>query len=66
MELEVGAEELGMADEGFGTGGGQPEGIRDVFQGGGTCGAAFRLYTQVLTPQWDGPWEVFNTGLNGG
>ena len=63
MELVVGAEELGMADEGFGTGGGQPEGIRDVFQGGGTCGAAFQVVDAGVDPPMGRALGSFQHGV---
>ena len=66
-EPEEGAEYLGTADEDTGIGGCQPKGLGDIFQGGGTVGAYFRVRdVGADPPAWYGPWEAFNTGSQGG
>ena len=56
-----------MDDEDTGTGGDQPTGIRDVFQGDGT-GSSFILVRDVRAdpfPAWDRPWEISSIGPPG-
>ena len=60
-ELSKGAEEVGRDDEDTGTGGHQPTGIRDVFQGGGT-GSSFIMVRDMRAdplPAWDRPFKKF-------
>ena len=62
-EPEEGAEELGMADEDSGTGGGQPKDLRGVFQGGETGGADFRVRDVCAEPlHGTGPWKFSTWG----
>ena len=50
-------EELGASDEDPGLGGGQPEGIRDVIQGGSVGAVAFLGRRGGSgPPAWNGPW----------
>ena len=52
-----------MSDEDPGTGRGQPEGIRDVFQGGSTGGVDFRVrYLGADPPHWTGPRKFSTQG----
>ena len=57
-QLQKGVKDFGAADEDPGTGGGQPEGIWDVIQGGSADNVAVWVGEEgAEPPHWTGPGE---------
>ena len=62
-KIQKGAEYLGAADKDPETGGGQPEVIQYVLQGGSAGGVAVRVgYVGAEPPHWAGPGEFSAQG----